>query len=156
MDILVKECLAKSPELNWLTTHILSVNVQSLDLYCPAVPVRSLQPSALLPHFLEQVFDLPFLPGSPGFTAVAQALELLSHSHQTVVAESVVTMVGKVVQGQAGRGDKWGQQVQLLLRLASLCERLLSFTSQDCLSLGVCVSEIFCLCHKLCCACSDS
>ena len=73
---------------------------------------------------------------------MADTLELLAHTHQAVLGECVLEMVGRVVRGQAGQGERWGQQVELLLRLAPLCLNLLSHISQDCLRLGISIPTI--------------
>ena len=137
VDVLVKECLGSSPELNWLMTHVLSVSSVYTHSSCVTSSYRSLQPATLLPKFLERVLQLPLRPDSSAFSSVGQSLEFLGHTHRAVVGESVVSVVGKVVRGEVGEGEKWSRQVELLLRLGPLCEGVLSLTSQDCLKLGL-------------------
>ena len=146
----MKECLGNNPELNWLLTHTLLVFITLTSVSLVTSSCRSLQPASLLPVFLEQILQLPLSPATPAFIAVGQALEFLGHSHRSVVGESVVTVVGKVVRGEVGQGERWGRQVELLLRLGPLCEGLLSFTSQDCLKLGLLLGLHFCLLFGLC------
>jgi hypothetical protein len=52
-----------------------------------------------------------------------------------VVGECVLEVVGNVVRGK-GQRQGWGRRVEFLLRLAPLCEGLLSSISQDCLQLA--------------------
>jgi hypothetical protein len=117
VGVVVRECLDYAPALNWLLTHVLSQ-----------------KPAALLLPFLEQVLHLSLSPLSPSFTAVGQTLEFLGHSCRSVVGECVLEVVGNVVRGK-GQRQGWGRRVEFLLRLAPLCEGLLSSISQDCLQL---------------------
>ena len=48
----------------------------------------------------------------------------------------MLEVVGNVVRGK-GQRQGWGRRVEFLLRLAPLCEGLLSSISQDCLQLGI-------------------
>lgn len=153
------ECLNHAPKLNWLLTHVLLVHKYThmlmhmhtyRHMYTQLLirPVsymlcamesschRSQQPAELLLPFLERVLHLPLSPFSPPFSAVGQTLEFLGHSCRAVVGQSVLLVVGKVVRGEGRHREGWSRRVELLLRLAPLCEGLFSFISQDCLQLG--------------------
>lgn len=91
--------------------------------------------------FLELVLQLPISPLSPFFTGIGQTLEFLGHSCREVVGQCMLQVVQRVVSGEGRQMEEWGQQVELLLRLAPLCEGLLSFISRDCLQLGWAMSR---------------
>ena len=135
VEVVARECLKQAPRLDWLLNHVLLV----LYSHRPANECgahRSLQPDSLIPPFLEQVLCLPLSHQSPAFTTVGQTLEFLGHNSRAVVGASVLSVVEKVVRGELRGEEGWGKQVETLLRLAPLCEGLLSFIIPDCLQMG--------------------
>lgn len=71
-------------------------------------------------------------------------LDYVGHSYQPVVADSVMSVVERVISGDVGDRNRWSGQIEFLLKLAPLCGGLLSFTSQDCLKLGFILPRLSC------------